>query len=264
MVSKKISYKNTALHYTVQGNGNVVMLLHGFAEDHRIWENQIEFLRQHFTVIAPDIFGSGESEMLAGENISLEDFALGIKEIITAENINEFVMIGHSMGGYITLAYHDLFPNDLKAMGLIHSTSYADDSIKIEMRNKAIQFLHKNGSAPFLKTSIPALFYDEEKNIDIINNLIKNAGNIPSANLAMYYYAMKMRPDRTVLLERSSIPTLFIGGLYDKAVPISHTLQQCIKPKIAQINILKNSAHFGMIEEPEAVNEILYKFLQDF
>lgn len=264
MANKKIQYKNAALHYTVQGNGNVVMLLHGFAEDHRIWENQIEFLSQHYTVIAPDIFGSGASAMLAGENISLEDLALGIKEIIKTENINEFVMIGHSMGGYITLAYHELFPNDLKAMGLIHSTSYADDPIKIEMRNKAIQFLNKNGSAPFLKTSIPALFYDEEKNIDIINNLIKNAGNIPSANLAKYYYAMKIRPDRTFLLEHSSIPILFIGGLHDKAVLISDSLQQSTKPKIADINILKNSAHFGMIEEPEAVNEILHKFLQDF
>ena len=261
MKRNTVYYKNTSLDYFTCGNGKPVLLMHGFAEDHSIWKNQIEHLSKSYFIIAPDLFGTGSSSFLEEKEIQIEDYAKGIKQILMAENITRFSMFGHSMGGYITLAYFELFPEDLISFGLVHSTAYADDTHKIEIRNKAIQFIQKNGSPSFLKTSIPALFYNPEKYQQEIKSLVNIGEKISSAYLIQYYEAMKNRQDKTALIQNTKTPVLFIAGNQDQAIPLARTLQQCHLPEMSVINILKNTSHMGMLENPESVNHILSFFL---
>lgn len=260
MNEKYIIFHNTNIFYKTTGTGLPVVLIHGFAEDSSIWENQVEFLKDRFLLILPDLPGSGRSSFINNDNIGIAGYAEVIRQILLAEQIEQCIMIGHSMGGYITLAYAEKYPESLLAFGLFHSSAYADDEIKVETRKKAIEFIKKNGSGAFLKTSIPGLFYDEGNSIPA-DTLIDKGKAFSPLTLIQYYEAMIARPDRTRILRETALPVLFMMGEHDKAVPFKHSLEQSHIPYRSYIHVLRKSAHMGMLEEPGKSNEILANFL---
>lgn len=261
MENKFLLFHNTKISYKTYGSGTAVVLIHGFGEDSSIWDEQVAFLKEKYFLIVPDLPGTGESEMLRILKAEIFDFAEVIKEVLSAENITKTIMIGHSMGGYITLAFAEKYPEFLLAFGLVHSGAYADDNEKIKTRKKSIRFIEDNGSAAFLKTAIPGLFFDVKENAKEIDSLIIKGNVFNADTLVQYYYAMINRPDRTETLRKMPYPVLFIIGEHDKAIPFEHSLQQSHMPAHAYIHILRNSAHMSMVEEAEKINEILAQFL---
>jgi pimeloyl-ACP methyl ester carboxylesterase len=257
-----ITYRNAEISYTIYGEGKAVVLIHGFAEDSNIWERPVSYLQEKCRLIVPDLPGSGQSTLINERGVSLEVYADCIKEILKAESIDKCTMIGHSMGGYITLAFAEKYPDTLEAFGLFHSSAYADDAAKIETRKKAIQFIQSNGAEAFLKTMIPGLFYDQG-NSSNIDALIEKGKLFSKEALIQYYEAMIARPDRTQVLRDAKIPVLFIMGQHDKAVPFEHSLEQSHLPEHAYIQILRNSGHMGMLEETDEVNKTLANFLHE-
>src|SRR6185312_16276717 len=241
------------------------MLLHGFAEDGRIWNQQLKKLKENFFVIVPDIPGSGSSELLDG--VVIEDYADAVKAIADAElatNISDqFTLIGHSMGGYITLAFAEKYPQLLNAFGLFHSTAYADDDAKKEIRKKGIDFIKNNGAELFIKNTTANLFSEKTKRTKprLVDNLINNSKYFSPAALIQYYNAMIERPDRTNVLKTFKKPILFVVGKNDNAVPLKASLEQCHIPLISHIKILQNTGHVGMWEEKKEANVFLLKFL---
>lgn len=265
-----ILFQNKKIFYRKEGKGKPVLLLHGFGEDGNIWNKQIEILKKNYCLIIPDLPGSGQSEMLDG-NCTLEDYAEVVKAIadeiiFQKENQHQFCLIGHSMGGYITLAFAEKYPGILNSFGLFHSSSFADDDQKIEIRKKGIDFIKKNGSEAFLKTAIPNLFSEQTKKMRpvLIEQLLNISKNISPEALIQYYEAMITRPDRTSVLRSFSKPILFIIGKYDTVVPLHSSMQQCHLPAISSVNILQYSGHIGMWEEEELSNLCIEKFLTDF
>ncbi|CAN5873888.1 alpha/beta hydrolase [soil metagenome] len=248
------------ISYQIIGKGLPVVLIHGFAEDSSIWNHQVEFLKDKCMLIVPDLPGSGQSALIDKPGIGMEDYAVFIKQILEAEKIEQCMMIGHSMGGHITLAFAEKYPDALIAFSLFHSSAYADDAAKVETRKKAIEFIKANGSAAFLKTSIPGLFYDQH-NLDPIHALIEKGKLFTPLALVQYYEAMIARPDRTAVLQKTTKPVLFIFGEHDKAVPFKQGLEQSHLPQQSYIYVLRNSAHMGMLEETEKANQILGIFL---
>ena len=261
MTIKKLPYNNSTLHYSVGGQGKTVLLLHGFAEDSSIWEDFIPELSNHYNLIIPDIPGSGKSTLLQETQVGLEEYADSIHFILAKENIDKCCMIGHSMGGYITLAFAEKYPGMLEGMGLFHSSAYADDDQKKETRKKAIEFIREKGSNAFLKTSIPGLFADDVKNKTAIEQLIEKGKQFSPEALSQYYQAMINRPDRTTILKNALSPVLFIMGEHDKAVLFNHSLEQSYLPSESHIHIFRNSAHMSMLEEKEKSFNSLAHFL---
>ena len=261
MLNKYIIYKNAKIGYKTYGSGKGVVFIHGFGEDSTIWDAQVTFLQDKYFLVIPDLPGTAESDLLKKDNVSLIDYAEVIKAILVAEKISVVTMIGHSMGGYITLAFAEKYPEMLKAFGLVHSGAYADDEEKIKTRKKSIAFIKEHGSGAFLQTAVPGLFLDQDKNKEDIDLLIAKGSTISQETLTQYYTAMIERPDRTSVLKSFPEPILFIIGEHDKAIPFKHSLQQSHLPAHAYINILRNSAHMGMKEEAEKVKEILVQFL---
>ena len=261
MLHKNISYQNTLISYSVSGKGKAVMLVHGFAEDSSVFDTQVNFLKGNYLVLVPDLPGIGKSAMLQKENVQLTDYAAIIKAIIDEEKIEKIALFGHSMGGYITLAFADLYSQTLSGFGLLHSSAYADDDEKINTRKKAITFIKENGTNAFLKTAIPNLFYDAHKSQENINNLIEKGNNFPPDVLIQQYNAMIARPDTTSILKAFTAPILSLMGEHDKAIPIKHSLQQSHLPQIAYVKILRNAGHMGMLEQSTEVNNILADFL---
>ena len=261
MEEKQLLYKNANLCYKMMGKGNVVVLLHGFAEDSSIWDGIAANISAHYRLLIPDIAGSGKSTLLAGNNIGMKDYAASIYFMLTKENIKECIMIGHSMGGYITLAFAEKYPEMLKGLGLFSSSAYPDDAAKKETRNKAIEFIKENGSHTFLKTSITGLFADAKKSKADINILLEKGKQFSPEALIQYYQAMIARPDRTAVLKSFLLPVLFIMGQQDKAVPFQQSLSQSQMPVLSYINILRFSGHMGMLEEKEQSVTFLADFL---
>lgn len=261
---KKIQYKVYLPSGQAAGEGKPVILLHGFGEDSKVWEPQISFLKEHFKLIVPDIPGSGQSEFVPNANIEI--YAEIIKELCDREFRfpHEGVLIGHSMGGYITLAFVEKYPQYLSAFGLFHSSAFADTAEKKETRRKAIDFIKGKGAYTFLKTSTPNLFTQQYKDAhaEKVEALIEAGKNFTAEALIQYYEAMIARPDRTNVLKSFPKPVLFIIGEHDQAIPFEASMKQCHLPSQSHVHILRKSAHMGMWEEAGKANNILLSFLK--
>jgi len=266
MENNTLVFQDKTIHYRIYGNGKTVMLLHGFGEDSTVWEPQVNFLQQHFRLIVPDIPGSGQSEFVPNANI--ETYAEIVKEIFDRELQSTLpgaggALIGHSMGGYIALAFAEKYPGYLNSFGLFHSSAFADNEEKKQVRKKAIEFIKEKGAATFLKTSTPALFTGEyaARHPEKINELVEKGAHFSNEALIQYYEAMIARPDRTAVLKNFNQPILFLIGEHDMAIPLQSSLDQCYLPVQSHVHILAGSAHMGMWEEEEKANNILLVFL---
>jgi len=262
-MNKEILYQNKKIFYRSIGNNDPVMLVHGFGEDGEVWNTQIEFLKNKYHLIIPDLPGSGRSEMI--NDMSMEGMAEVLHSIIHEENIDKCTVIGHSMGGYITLALVESYWNHVNAFGLFHSSAFADTEEKKQTRKKGIEFAKQHGAFEFLKTSTPNLFSPDSKSEipNSINEFINSLGDFSTDALVSYYEAMMKRPDRTDTLKKTENPVLFIAGEHDNAVPLNDILKQCHLPEKSYFHILKKSGHMGMMEEPENSNRILQDFLDN-
>jgi pimeloyl-ACP methyl ester carboxylesterase len=261
-MQKKITYQGVDLSYHDSGKGEVIVLIHGFAEDQQIWSG-IKDAVTDYRLILPDLPGSGASALI-GE-LSIESMAEAVIEILRAEKIPEAVIIGHSMGGYIALAIAENYPDFLKALGLFHSSAFADSEEKKNARRKNIQFIRTHGSYEFLKQSMPGLFSDAFKKLHepVVTELIEKYRDFNPEALVAYYEAMIKRPDRTGILVKTSKPVLFIIGKHDNAVPFDDSMKLCHLPSLSYIHILDQTGHMGMLEEPGTSINILKNFIKD-
>ena len=278
MQTKTCTYQSAKIFYRTMGAGKPVVLIHGFGEDGNIWKNQVEFLKEYFFLIIPDLPGSGQSALI--KDMSMEGMAEMIKALIDfelklplilsevegqgAEGVSGVCLIGHSMGGYITLAFAEKYPHLLSSFALVHSSAYADNEEKKASRLKAIEFVKKNGAYEFLKTAIPALFTQAWalQNKQVVEDLVEKSKSFTNEAIVAYYHAMINRTDRTAVLKNFNKPILFIIGQHDKAIPFEQSMPQSYLPNQAYIHILRSSAHMGMQEEADKVNEALVQFLK--
>ena len=258
--SRSIPYKNKNIYYSLFGKGSPVVLVHGFGEDGNVWSELIKELQKNFLLIIPDLAGCYKSGMLDGD-VSIDDHADVLKTILDKENITTCVMIGHSMGGYITLAFAEKYPGSLKAFGLFHSSAFADDEEKKQTRRKAIAFIRSTGVYAFLRTSIPNLFAGKQ-HLKEMEDLIEDGKKFSQEALIQYYHAMINRPDRTEILKTFEKPVLFIIGEKDTAVPMLASLQQCHFSAVSHVHIF-DTGHMGMIEESKRSLAAIKSFLQN-
>ena len=286
-MNKEINIAGKRIFYRVYGKGKPVMLVHGFGETGDVWNNQAQppqtppkeglslpnRLTDKIKFLIPDLPGSGNSEMI--DDMSVEGMAEVLKAIMDKESNKssesqippsgggEPVVIGHSMGGYITLAFAEKYQSYLSAFGLFHSTAFADTEEKKATRRKGIEFIKQHGGFEFLKTSTPNLFspHTKEKSPELVDDFIQSLADFKAEPLIAYYEAMIRRPDRTTVLKNSKVPVLFVMGEYDIAAPMHDVLQQSHLPSKSFIHILHQSGHLGMIEEPAKSNQLLAEFL---
>jgi len=261
MDKKEIEINGKRILYTAYGNGKPVMFVHGVGALGIVWKNQVEALKDKFRLIIVDIPGSHDSELL--EDMSMEGMAESLKAILDKEKIGKCCIIGHSMGGYITLAFAEKYPERLSSFGLFHSTAFPDTEEKKVTRRKGIDFIREHGAFEFLKTSTPNLFspHTNERSPELVNDFIQSLAGFKSEPLIAYYEAMIHRPDRIAVLKNSNVPVLFVMGEHDVAAPMQDVLKQCHLPSRSFIHILHQSGHLGMLEQPEKSNRLLTEFL---
>lgn len=264
-MQKFIFNNSTEIFYHKTGNGIPVILLHGFGEDSSIWEKCAEVLEKNCMLIMPDLPGSGHSGIFIKDNgeVSIEDYADSIYALLIHEKIDQCIMLGHSMGGYITLAFAKKFPRKLLGFGLINSTAFADTELQQERRLKSIRMIERYGPHEFLRQILPPLFGDQfrESHRAMIAKYVENGKNFTTETLVQYYRAMMQRPDNMEVLEKSSVPVLFVCGTEDTAAPLEDLLKQIHMPDISYIHILENTGHKSMWEAPEKLTSFILDFI---
>ena len=239
------------IHYRDEGSGNVLVLLHGFPESMEIWNDFTEVLSKKYRIITVDLLGHGESGC-TGEKHTMEEMAEVVNVVLDFCHVEKCMLIGHSMGGYITLAFTELFPEKLKGICLFHSSALADTEEKKENRLHAMESVKENHDR-FVDELIPTFFAKKnrtlfEKEIEAMKALArKNSMEGIAAALA----GMRDRKERMDVLKNLKVPVLFLLGRYDSLMPIDKLLPQIKLPENSLTIVLENSGHMGFIEEKE-------------
>jgi len=257
-----LSYKGTSLHYRIGGKGGTLLLLHGFTETQDIWNDFSSELSQEYRVVTVDLPGHGESGCI-GEVHTMELMAECVKSVLDDAGITNCVMIGHSMGGYVTLSFAGKYPEMLKGLGLFHSSALADtDEAKVN-RTKVIEFIRMNHTS-FITTFIPDLFAPQNRECfkKEIEELVQAAKKMPPHSIIAAQEGMKDRTDRTDILKQATFPVLFIAGKLDSRIPFDKLMQQAALPDDAVILSMGDVAHMGYIESRDKTLFAVKCFLQ--
>ena len=261
------NYGIDELAYYDQGKGEqTILLIHGFGEDHAIWKNQIEFLSSHYRVIAPNLPGV-HCKPLALHHSQAPNIRMYVEvlhELMHHLQIEQYYIIGHSMGGYIGLSFADYYVNHVQGLLLFHSTTYEDNEAKKTSRMKVAEFIQEWGVSKYLETATPNLFGDAFKktNPGVIQNVIESGSSISQEAMIQFVFAMRNRKAMTHLLKQSNLPVWMIVGEADLAVPIQDSLEQIKLLPSSNSLVLNNVGHMGMFEATNQVNEFIHQCIQ--
>ena len=261
---KKTNYKNSDFYYKVIGNSRkTIVLLHGYLESMEIWNGFAEKLSENYKIIIPDLPGHGKSDILI-DSPSVEKMAEIVKQIVVKEEVEKCTMIGHSMGGYVLLAFLENYSSFLEAITIFHSSPYADNDEKKKNREREIAIIKEGKKAQVYNNHFPNIFAKEnvEKYSAEIENYKQVAKNMKDEGIIDALNAMKNRKDRSDLLKNTKIPVQYIIGKKDNFIPMS-ILETLELPDGAIIDILKNSGHLGFVEEKERSISIINSFVDN-
>ncbi len=257
---KQIIYKNTKISYTEQGKGTAVVLLHGFLENQTMWNAFVPNLAKKNRVITIDLLGHGQTECL-GYVHAMEDQADLVHAVLHELKIRKTVLIGHSMGGYIALAFAELYPENIKGLVLLNSTSRADSDERKTNRDRAIVAVKQNYTA-FVRMSIANLFSENnrEKLINEIESVKSEALKTPLQGIVASLEGMKIRKDREVLLHFAPFPIQLILGKKDPVLIYDENIDQIEGTKVQLTTF--DDGHMSHIENQADLKKLFVDFLK--
>ncbi|WP_017730643.1 alpha/beta fold hydrolase [Nafulsella turpanensis] len=246
----------------VQHTHPPLILLHGFCETYQIWERFERELAHRCRVLCPDLPGFGKSSLPAG-SFSLSEVAGAVHEWLRDMKIERCILAGHSLGGYVSLALLEKYPDVVEGIGMINSTAYADTEEKKRSRDNVIQFVEKHGVEKFIDSFVPQLFYSESRDElrKEIEELLAIARTTPKETLVAYTRAMQQRKDRLQVLQHFKKPILYIAGEEDTNIPLADSQKQVKKLSDYELHILNKTGHMAPFEKPEETLSILRTFV---
>ena len=261
-MQKTILFKNAKVNFADTGRGRVVVLLHGFLGSHQIWNNTTLNLSQSYRVIAIDLPGHGATDCF-GYIHTMDLMAKCVKAVMESLHLKKYVIIGHSMGGYVGLAFADLFPDNLRGLCLFHSTAYADTEEKKLDRNRAIKIVKRNSSM-FTTEVIKNLFATNyltrlKTEIDFAQKI---AATVSKQSIISSLEGMKDRPNRDIILGVVEYPIMMVIGELDNVLPYQQLLDQSHLIKNKHVLYLEHEGHMGFLENPIVCTKKLRKFLR--
>lgn len=258
---KEIYYKNSKISFSDSGKGTAIVLLHGYLENQGMWHTLVPELSKRNRVITLDLLGHGRSDCL-GYVHTMEDNADVVHEILLALRIRKAIFIGHSMGGYVALAFAELYPDYVKGLVLLHSTARADTEERKTNRDRAIKAVKKDYTS-FVRLAIANLFSEDnrEKLVAEIEKVKLEALKTPLQGIIAALEGMKIRKDREVLLHFGTYPKLLILGKKDSVLPYEESTEQIENTDVQLVTF--PDGHMSYIENREALTTVLLTFVKN-
>jgi pimeloyl-ACP methyl ester carboxylesterase len=234
-----------------------IVLLHGFGEDCTVWNPLKAALQPEYQVVTPDYSEADKFE-------TMDEYADWLHTQLLLDEVVKCALIGHSMGGYIALAFAEKYPQMLTGLGVFHSTSYADTDERKVKRLEIIETIRQHGSGAFLKTFVPTMYADSfvEAHPEQIEAHLTAVADLSAGALVTAMEAMRTRPSRAEVLKKAAWPVLFIIGMRDKSIPAQDLIEQARWPAESYQLVLEEVGHMGMVEAPEACLAAIRQFLE--
>ena len=244
MIEKFIMAGPTALHVCDSQKGDkCVVLLHGYLESMLVWEDFVPFLYKELRVVTLDLPGHGIS-VVTGEEHSMEFLADTVADALRALGIPRCTLVGHSMGGYVALAFCERHPDMLDGVVLLSSTPNADTPEKARVAPEA-------GFAEDNRTRMK----------DYIEDLTEQVAVTEDEGIVALLNGMIARKDQNEMLRASKVPQLFILGRKDNYIPVEAAEKMVKEHPQARVVWLENSGHMGFLEEPETTARAILDFV---
>lgn len=253
MKEKFIMADGTALHVADSGRGErCVVLIHGYLESMYVWDDFVPLLTPEVRVVTVDVPGHGISQVL-GEVHTMEMMADVMRGMLDALGIERATFVGHSMGGYISLAFCARYPERLDGLVLLSSSPNPDDETKRENRRREIALVCA-GKKDVLAHVAPETGFavqNRERLKDYIEDLVEQVHITEDDGIVALLGGMIARADQNEMLRASRVPQLFIFGRHDNYIPAETAERIAAANPQAQVVWLSESGHMGFIEEPE-------------
>lgn len=233
----------------------LIALIHGHGVDATVWAGIDAGLSADAPVVTPDF-------SRVATHTSIDEYAELLHKHVAAESgeTGRILLVGHSMGGYIALAFAEKYPDMTAGLVLFHSTAYADDDDRKAQRQETIDSLNANGAAPFIEKTLPRMVAPSfpasqlQPYIDLYKNL-------PTDALAAGMTAMMHRPDRTHVLRDARFPVLIVLGEEDQITSFDKTVEQSDLSHQISVAPIERAGHLSMIEQPETALGVLRVFV---
>ncbi|WP_461532602.1 alpha/beta fold hydrolase [Sinomicrobium sp.] len=256
----EIGYKGIPVFFEEKGSGSAVVLLHGFLENTAMWEGFFPILSSKYRVVAIDLPGHGKTGCL-GYVHTVEMMADVVREVLRYLKIRKSVLIGHSMGGYVALAFAEKHPDAVKGLVLLNATARADSLARKQNRDRAIAAVKKNHRS-FIRIAVTNLFRPKNRKLfrEEIAKTKSEALKTPLQGIVAALEGMKERDDREVLLHFSPYKKMIIAGKKDPILPFDSLVEQTRGTEVELVEV--PDGHMSHIENKEEVLSAICWFLQ--
>ncbi len=252
-----------SLNYAEQGRGVPVVLLHGYPLSSAIWREQLQSLSDQFRIITPDLRGHGKSHA-PDEVYEMDLMARDVLALLDSLSIQKAVIMGHSMGGYVTLAAWKMQPARFLGLGMIASRSGADSEEARQNRLKMAERVAKEGSSVVAESMIPILFAPglpaDDPIIEQTRTIILNT---KSVGIIGALKGMAARPDYSPMLPNLDIPVLILAGDKDQVIPPQRSEAMAAAIASSTLVTVENAGHMPMLEQPHATTMAIRNFLSE-
>ncbi len=260
-MKKRLKFREGEVVYYDKGEGEAIIFLHGYLETSLVWDELSGSLSRSYRTISVDMPGHGESSVFGGEH-SMSFMAEAVKNVMNAEGIDKAMLVGHSMGGYVALAFVEKYPSRLYAYCLFHSHPFADTNEVIANRKREIKIVESGKKDIIYPVNIPRMFADfnTEKFKKEVERNKKIAAGITAEGIIAVINGMISRPSRIDILKKGVVPLLIIAGEYDNYIPFEELNNWLKLPANAELLVLEESGHMGFIEEKEKTQSAIMHF----
>jgi len=259
-----LRYKNVNVRYNTSGNPEnpAILLIHGYLESLEIWDGFADDLSEFLYVISLDLPGHGSSGVLSSVH-RMDEMADAVYEVMKQAGVEKVHVAGHSMGGYVALAFRERYHHLTLSCILFHSTCYPDTPEKQQNRNREIALIREGKRDTIISTNIPRGFANDnlEKFSAEVERAQKIASGCEEQGIISLLNGMKERPGRCILLRDDTIPILVIAGRKDNYIPVNLALGIQYLGKNVKVKVLENSGHMGFIEEREESVKMIKDFI---
>jgi pimeloyl-ACP methyl ester carboxylesterase len=256
-------YEGHKINYNDSGKGFPVVLLHGYLESSVVWNGFEEKLALKFRVISIDLPGHGRSDIIS-ETQTMEMMAAVVKDLISSLGLRKVFLTGHSLGGYVTLAFLELFPEFFSGYCLFHSHPFADSPEVIKNRHREIKLVQRGMKDRMYPGNVIKMF--ATSNIEKFSESIQRSKEISSCisgeGIIAVLRGMIARPSRVDYMEKGIVPCLWILGRMDNYIPCEAIIERVNLPLNATLVILENSGHIGFIEEEEISLRLISEYVR--
>ncbi|MCF7803834.1 MAG: alpha/beta hydrolase [Candidatus Marinimicrobia bacterium] len=261
----KVEVNGIDLNFGDSGEGVPVILLHGFPFDRNLWYDQVSALQDHCRVITPDLRGFGDSKA-PEEPVSMSQYAADVVAMMDLLNIERAIVGGLSMGGYISLAIAEQYPERLLGLILSNTKASKDTAAQRQNRYNISEKTHYDGTEFLVKDLLEKVLCENtlKEHPDIVEYTQQMMRRQPGAGVRGALAGMAERKDREFILSEIEVPVLVISGKNDSLIPVFDSKMMVREMPHAHLEIIADSGHLSNLEQPELYNDILLRYIQPF